>query len=208
VIDLVNQAEPDASFDSCFQSGQHAVRPDRRFHPRPADSQCPPFRLVSSLFSPCGHFRRFVLHRSVPSASTFLHPLARRPVTVLPRRLSPPVATMGALTSAWRPGGPRCSMQISSFHGSGLLDRSVTNHLMARRHRFDTLPLQRAGLPAMAGLGFAHCQQSRQATRPNRVHLGCLATTRVTDQSFTSCCFPPRLATTQLQSVTGRRAIA
>ena len=44
--------------------------------------------------------------------------------------------------------------------------------------------------------------------RPNRVHLDALVSTRVTDRSFTSCCSPPRLAATQLQSVTGRRAHA
>jgi len=37
--------------------------------------------------------------------------------------------------------------------------------------------------------------------RPNRVRYP-------TDESFTSCCSPPRLTTTQLQSVTGRRAYA
>ena len=34
--DLVNQAEPDASFDPLFQGLQHARCPDRWFHP------CPP----------------------------------------------------------------------------------------------------------------------------------------------------------------------
>ncbi|MCX6354908.1 MAG: hypothetical protein NTZ78_08400 [Candidatus Aureabacteria bacterium] len=38
-------------------------------------------------------------------------------------------------------------------------------------------------------------------TRPNRV-------CHPSDWSFTSCCFPPRLAATQLHSVTGRRAYA
>ena len=42
---------------------------------------------------------------------------------------------------------PRCSMQISSLTVSGLRDRSVTNHPTASRHRFDTLPFQRVGLP-------------------------------------------------------------
>jgi hypothetical protein len=35
-IDLVNQPEPFASFDSVFQSHQHALRPNTQFHPRPA----------------------------------------------------------------------------------------------------------------------------------------------------------------------------
>lgn len=38
-------------------------------------------------------------------------------------------------------------------------------------------------------------------SRPGRIEF-----TNVTDWSFTSSCFPPRLAATQLLSVTGRRA--
>ena len=61
---------------------------------------------------------------------------------------------------------------------------------------------QLGGLPGFStGLGFATSEQARRAAQPNRVR-------HPTDWSFTSCCSPPRLSATQLQSITGRRAHA
>ena len=47
---------------------------------------------------------------------------------------------------------------------------------------------------------------SSKSARPNRVRHPLFG--RSTDWSLTSCCFPPRLLTTQLQSVTSRRTNA
>ena len=71
-VDLVNQAEPNAALHALFEGRQHAVRPDRGFHPRP------PAPDVSDLRRPCGHSRRFFLARPVHPASTFLRPFAPR----------------------------------------------------------------------------------------------------------------------------------
>jgi hypothetical protein len=99
---------------------------------------------VRRLFPPCiassSEALAAVYCAQVPcSLSISLPPFAPSP-------LRPFIAPMEALTSVQRLA-PRCSAQISSLHVSGLHDRSVTNHPAAIRHRFDTLPFQRVGLP-------------------------------------------------------------
>jgi hypothetical protein len=89
--------------------------------------------------------------------------------------------------------------QVSPIHVHGLCDHSVSNHLVYPRRRFCTLPLSAAGLPLPRVQASPFVCWLAGHTRPNRVR-------HPTDWSFTSCCFPPRLAATQLQSVTGRRA--
>jgi hypothetical protein len=72
--DLINQAEPFASFDAVTQRRHHAVRPDRSF--------CPPQILglspggFSPLFSLIGTRGTLLLH-SEPLASSFLPPFPR-----------------------------------------------------------------------------------------------------------------------------------
>jgi len=65
--------------------------------------------------------------------------------------------------------------------------------------------LQRDGLPdAVVGVGSGLRSITRRlAGQPGRIGFAF-----ATDWSFTSSCFPPRLLTTQLLSVTGRRAHA
>ena len=70
-----------------FEGRQHALRPNRRFRPRPAAAN------FSRLLSPLGHSRGWSFHRSVLHASTFLPPFA-------PRTLLRFQATMRALTPA------------------------------------------------------------------------------------------------------------
>lgn len=72
--------------------------------------------------------------------------------------------------------------------------------------RFDTLPFSSRGLSRRDCLPprvWASPLASRLADQPGRIEFTC-----VTDESFTSRCFPPLLAETQLRSVTGRRAHA
>ena len=123
--------------------------------------------------------------------STFLRPLAPRPL----RRF---IATMDAPTSA----GLSTARRISLGHVHG---RSPSFRLRPPHALWPSLShatLQRGQLPyACTGLDFANPSQARQDIRPNRVR-------HPTDRSLISCCFPPRLAATQLQSITGRRAHA
>ncbi len=70
------------------------------------------------------------------------------------------------------------------------------------RRRFVTLPFSSSGLPAHAVVR-ASPLASRLAAVCGRIEFACAA-----DWSFTSCCSPPRLAATQLHSVTGRRTYA
>jgi hypothetical protein len=81
------------------------------------------------------------------------------------------------------PTTPRCPCAIVWFCGP--------QGLPPRLH----LPMDRT-YGQRRHLGFAITQQARHNDRPNRVRH------YPTDWSFTSCCSPPRLATTQLQLVT------
>ena len=124
-VHLVDQAEPNSSFHSLFQSRQHAVCPNRRFGPRPAGAN------FSGLLSRCRHCRRVGFRRFVHSASISLRPFARR---ALPRFLAP--------TDALTPERPVLRVLIRDNERrtclrSGLLascikpsDRSASNHLL------------------------------------------------------------------------------
>jgi hypothetical protein len=138
--------------------------------------------------------------RFVPSAirgrciSTFLHPFAPPALPGFP-------ATMSALTpvTGLELAG---TAQVSPLKVVWPSKPSVSNHLTASHDRFRTQPFSVMGFPLRrAGPGFAFRSQARQSVRPNRVRVP-------TDDFFTSCCSPPRLATTQLQSVTGRSGLA
>ena len=169
---------------------QHALRPDRRIGP------CPRGAGHSSGLSHQGTGHWFV---SVPSAWRWrIHlPAPFRSAGIAPRqRCNGCSDSCAALLTA----------QVSLLHVHGLPDHSVPNHPVCSRRRFHTLPLSATGLPATACAARevqASPLASRLArhTRPKRVR-------HPTDWSFTSCCFPPRLAAAQLQSVTGRRAHA
>ena len=164
-----------------------------RFRPGPAGAD------VSGLCSRCRHCRRLCFRASGHHASIFLRPFA-------PPALPGFVATMDALTPARRLFG--CLAMNTGLLRSRSpcftcrafrpfrLQPPVTSHVVA----FDTLPLSVDGASAFATV-WASPFASRLAgrTRPNRVR-------HPTDWSFTSGCSPPRLAATQLRSVTGRRA--
>ena len=98
-----------------------------------------------------------------------------------------------------------CAGQVSLLHAHIRPDHSVSTHLALRRRGFITLPISSAALPPLPSLRQVKASPfgSRLAgrARPYRVR-------HPTDWSFTSCCSPPRLTATQLQSVTGRRTYA
>jgi hypothetical protein len=98
------------------------------------------------------------------------------------------------------------SVQVSLFHGLSL--PTIPSPTTPRRPCAIVWFYGPQGLPPRLHLpmdrtyrqrrhlGFAITQQAHHDDRPNRVRH------YPTDWSFTSCCSPPRLATTQLQSVT------
>ena len=168
-----------------FQGRQHPLRPDRRFNPRPS-GVC-----LSGLLRRLRHCRRFLFRPSVLHVSAFLRSLRSTDITPLPRYYgrsdSCPTLSTG---------------QVSLPHLPSLPNHSAPNHLTHPQLRFDTLPLSSLSFPLPKRV-WASPLNRRLAdhARPYRVRYP-------TDWSFTSCCSPPRLSATQLQSVTGRRAYA
>ena len=139
------------------------------------------------------HSPRCHLRRSPSLSSTFLRSLRSRPVTALPRYYGrsdscPPDSWTLAVPNACSTCG-----QVSLIHALGLptIPYPTTGASPGRlrtpsRSRPDVPPLARG----RASLIICRLTVPRQ---PNRVRLP-------TDWSFTSCCSPPRLATTQLQA--------
>ena len=84
-IDLVNQPEPLASLQPCFQGRQHPFGPNRRFHPVLAGSYPQRALRFSGLLSRLRHCRRSVFRGLLPHVSTFLRPFAPGPLLALPR---------------------------------------------------------------------------------------------------------------------------
>ena len=181
---LAPQGRQFAFLDPCFQGSQHALRPHTRFHPGPSTLR------FSGLFSLLALSRRFLFRLSVLHASTFLPPFAPRPL----RRF---IATMRALT----PVRLSVTAQVSLLHVHDLPDHSVSNHPICSHRSFSTLPLSSMGSPLTQVQASPFPSRLAIHIRPNQVR-------HPTDWSFTSCCSPPRLAATQLQSVTSRRAHA
>jgi hypothetical protein len=112
-----------------FSEHQHPFGPERWVN-----------RWRASLLSPFGHSHCCCRHRSALFESTFLHPFAPSPLRDF-------FAPMGALTPAQPGSSGRSSMnsgsfseQLSLIHASGLLDHSVSTHLMRHCRRFLTLP--------------------------------------------------------------------
>ena len=127
-MDLVDQAEPLASFDPLFEGRQHPLRPDRRFDPAPAE------RDLSGTCSPRGHCLRLVF-ASVRSSRLHLPaPLRSTGVTRLRRYYG--------CSDSWTPGSsaPHGGMntgfgviQVSLRLVIESSDHSVSNHLPSSR---------------------------------------------------------------------------
>jgi hypothetical protein len=106
-----------------------------------------------------------------------------------------PVRVSGTGPAARSPSRSRAGLPDSRLQPSG---RSVSNHLRKLRLARARYPSAgRTKITSPFGELGASPLASRLATphRPNRVR-------QPTDWPFTSCCSPPRVATTQLQSVT------
>ena len=148
---FINQAKPYPSFHPLCEGLQHALRPDRMFHPVPFYREG--FSWLFSLFQHCPRFD-FIL--SGQSPSTFLHPFAPR---ALPRFL----ALTGALTPAGWALRPPCFQQVSLVHIAQPSSHSVTKHLTRPVIAF-SLPAQRDRLPGALDNGVSHV--SRSGLRP------------------------------------------
>ena len=181
-----------ASSHPAFQGRQHTFSPNTRFDPRPAVSD------LSDRSSLIRHSSRLFVLLFGTHVSTFLPPFAPHPLRC-------PQRYYGGSDSCT----PLPSAQVSLLNVLNLPDHSVPKHPVLPCRRFLTLRAfaQRDRCPRclsafLPGLLSMWVQASplgdrlAGGTRPKRVRYP-------TDWSFTSCCSPPRLAATQLQSVTG-----
>jgi hypothetical protein len=140
---------------------------------------CPAvFRASPALVSRLRHSCRCLSTIFGCHVSTFLHPVA-------PPALPGFVATMSALTPAWRRDPAACSAPCGGRY-LGILSPSCTTqvsllHVFCPSRAFclqtpccPPRPLfhltpQRHGIPVYTGRGFAFRMQARQSARPNRV---------------------------------------
>src|SRR6266566_8977836 len=172
-----------------FDEHQHPFGPERRVK-----------RRQFSTLSPIGHWLWYCPPRSRLFESTFLRSLRSTPVTEFHRYYGRSDSCLLGSSGPWSMNSDSFHKQVSLIHASGLPDHSVSKHLMHPRRHFVTLPLSATGFPTSAGFWTSpFARRLVSCTRPYRV-------CHPTDWSFTSCCFSPRLAATQLQLVTGRRA--
>ena len=93
-VDLVHQPEPLPSLHPLFEGGQHAVRPNRRFGPRPPRAYLSVGSSPRTIKPSRRHSDRCGVRRSGHRASTSLRPFA-------PPALPGFRATMDALTPVW-----------------------------------------------------------------------------------------------------------
>lgn len=119
--------------------------------------------------------------------------LCSRPVTALHRSYGGSDFCMAAIAGH---AVPCRSLRFMCRAFTTVLSPTIPQPLSAAFARY---PLALIALPALAAGHWTSLisQKARPAAKPNRVHLGGLVTTRVTDRSFTSCSSPPHLAVTQ-----------
>jgi len=67
--------------------------------------------------------------------------------------------------------------QVSLIHASGLLNHSVSKHLMHPRRHFLTLPLSATGFPLPLGSGL-HLSRAGSSSAPGRIEFVILRTGR------------------------------
>jgi len=161
-VDLIDQTKPYASFHPLFKGLQHAIRPDRTFHPAPL-----PEPSISCLLSPAlaEHFRRSLFVTAGLHPSTFLHPFA-------PQALPCFLATMGAVTPAQRVLRvlirdnelPPSTGQVSLLHSSRPSMHSVTKHL-THPVTASPLPAQRDRLPGLLSGSGLHPESAGSSLR-------------------------------------------
>ena len=155
-VDLVDQTEPTASFHPSFEGRQHAVGPDRRFHPRPAGAD------LSCLFS-LAALAPVLLPVCLSSRLHLPASLRSTPVTALHRYYGRSDSCPAALRLLARMNTGLHPGQVSLIHAHILPDHSVSNHPVAPRRRFLTLPLSATASHVAECLGFAIALQARRA---------------------------------------------
>jgi hypothetical protein len=149
-----------------------------------------------------------------PGSSTFLRSLRSRPITALLRYYGRSDSCLLRRASA----RPFASGQPFGSSQAGLPDsrpwpsgHSVSKHLRTLRLVQSGHVILSTGRTEIASprvfsqreLGASPLGGRLAAShRPNRVQFPLLSERLLTDWTFTSCCSPPRLATTRLQSVT------
>ena len=161
---FIDQAEPFTSFDAVFQRRQHALRPDRGFHPLWG------FCVLFSRLRHCRHFA-FALPFTGLHASTFLPPFPRRGVAFRAFRSYDRCSTMKALTSVRVTA--QTDLPASLIMPSG---HSISNHLTRPCRSFNTLPISSTG-PLYSGSGFAF-PLADSPTTPGRIEFVILWTGR------------------------------
>ena len=159
------------------QRRHHALRRRRGFRPRTSASIC-------NRFSPYGH-SRCSLASALHHASTFLPPFPRGGFASRPSpRPKPHRGNMKALTPAAHTPGRQVS-PLTPPCRPGI----PTSTTQSARWSLCQSPQRQRLLP-----GFATDEQARHSITPNQVR-------PPTDCRFTSGCSPPRLAATQLPSI-------
>jgi len=113
-----------------FSEHQHPFGPERRVN-----------RRRSSSLSPIRHSHWCCRRRSALHVSTFLRSLRSSPVTELHCYYGRSDSCSARLFGTWSMNSGSFSKQVSLIHASGLLDHSVSKHLMDPCRRFRTLPL-------------------------------------------------------------------
>ena len=178
--DLIHQAEPLASFDAVNQRRHHALRPDRGFRPSPlrVESVCP-------LLSRSRHCRNSLCHHPDLAPPTPCLPSLGMVLLPTPLAAARGIGTMKG-SDFCRGHPPRQISSLTSPCRPGI----QTPTTRAARWSLCQSPQRHRLLP-----GFATNEQARHSFTPNRV-------CQPTDCRFTSGCFPPRLAATQLPSIT------
>jgi hypothetical protein len=148
---MIDQTEPNSSFDPRFEGRQHAFGPHRRFGPQPGVS--PQTAGLSDLRSLEWHSRRSCFRGWVLHASISLRPFA-------PQALPCFVATMDALTPARRLFVPHVAAMNTGWFRAGLSayhvwpsGHSVSKHLSAPAVALAHYPSARRASLSSSGSG-------------------------------------------------------
>src|SRR5215471_1158040 len=205
-MDLVDQAVPFTAFDPLFEGLQHPCRPNRRFGPRPVAGKSRRPWVLSGAVSRLRHSRRCLSVAFARHVSTFLHPFA-------PPALPGFIAIMGTLTPARRRDAEARSAPRGGRYLESFLPLRRAPLLASRVPSLRSITSPTTQLPPMIALtptssaSWASCSRRSGlslslAGSPVSMAESSLLSLRTTPFAFR--CSPPRLATTQLRSATGR----
>ena len=177
----------------------------RRGQPTPATFRqvvwlSPSGSSLSRMLSRFRHCHRFYFHLTVQNESTFLRSLRSTSVTTLQHYYGRSDSCSHGSSAQMSMNTALAANRSPCLTCTTLCDHSVSNHPAHFCCSFDTLPVSSTNPPKALGVKTSPfpCRLVNNAW-PNRVR-------HPTDWSLASCCSPPHLAVTQLQSATGRRA--